>query len=48
MVYNKWYKEVKEDSIPVYLKKGWGESRWRRADGYSSSSRENGYLFWKP
>ena len=24
-----WYKKVKKIDIPEYLKKGWGESRWR-------------------
>jgi hypothetical protein len=28
--YNNWYKEVKGEGIPGYLKKGWGESRWKR------------------
>jgi len=28
--YNRWYKWVKEIGVPGYLKKGWGESRWRR------------------
>jgi len=26
----KWYKEIKGGGIPEYLKKGWGEGRWRR------------------
>jgi len=28
--YNRWYKMIKVEGIPEYLKKGWGESRWRR------------------
>jgi len=28
--YCKWYQWVKEEGIPGYLGKGWGESRWRR------------------
>jgi len=28
--YNRWYKMIKEEGVPEYLKKGWGESRWRR------------------
>jgi len=28
--YNRWYKEIKEEGVPEYLRKGWGESRWRR------------------
>lgn len=26
---NKWYKGIKGVRVPGYLKKGWGESRWR-------------------
>jgi len=26
----KWYKEIKGDGIPEYLKIGWGEGRWSR------------------
>jgi hypothetical protein len=25
--YNRWYKEVKKEGVPEYLKKGWGRSR---------------------
>jgi len=28
--YNRWYKEIKRESVPGYLKKGWGEERWSR------------------
>lgn len=28
--YNKWYEMIKNEGIPGYLKKNWGESRWRR------------------
>jgi len=28
--YNKWYKVIKKQGIPGFLKKGWGENRWRR------------------
>lgn len=28
--YSRWYKEVKGEGILRYLKKGWGESRWRK------------------
>ncbi|KMQ83170.1 hypothetical protein RF55_20734 [Lasius niger] len=31
--YNRWYKEIKEQEIPEYLKKGWSEERWRRVSG---------------
>lgn len=28
--YNRWYREVQGEEIPGYLKKGWGENRWRK------------------
>lgn len=28
--YNKWYKMIISESLPQYLIKGWGESRWQR------------------
>lgn len=28
--YKKWYKKIKGERIPGYLKKGWGESKWSR------------------
>lgn len=28
--YNAWYKEIKKEGIPKYLKKGWSDERWRR------------------
>lgn len=28
--FNKWYKRIKGERVPGYLKKGWRESRWRR------------------
>lgn len=28
--YNIWYKWIKGEGVPSYLKKGWGESRWQR------------------
>lgn len=32
--YNKWYGRIKEEEIPGYLKKGWGENRWSRTARY--------------
>lgn len=26
----RWYRVIRMDGIPEYLKKGWGENRWRR------------------
>jgi len=28
--YNRWYKEIKKEGVPGYLKKGWVEERWSR------------------
>jgi len=28
--YNTWFREIKEEGIPEYLRKGWRESRCRR------------------
>lgn len=28
--YNKWYCMIKNEGLPGYLKKRWGESRWKR------------------
>jgi len=28
--YNRWYEAIRTEAIPEYLKRGWGESRWRR------------------
>lgn len=27
--YNRWYKKVRGEEIPEYLKKWWAEKRWR-------------------
>jgi len=41
--FNRWYKRVKEAEVPGYLKKGWGESRWRRRDLDCCEMRESNY-----
>lgn len=28
--YNRWYKVIMGEEVPEYLRKKWGESRWRR------------------
>lgn len=44
---NKWYGRVKEQRgvVPGYLRKGWGESRWRRVARYRMGNevRESRY-----
>lgn len=42
--YNKWYNEIKGEGIPGYLKKGWGEDRWKRiARRLGNEVRESRY-----
>lgn len=43
--YNRWYGEIKGEDIPEYLKKDWGENRWRRIARFRlrSEIKENRY-----
>ncbi|KMQ91217.1 hypothetical protein RF55_8945 [Lasius niger] len=45
--YNKWYKEVKGEGIPGYLKKGWGENRWGRVARFRLGSEMLGNRYWE-
>ncbi|KMQ86940.1 hypothetical protein RF55_13934, partial [Lasius niger] len=45
--YNKWYKEIKEEGIPGYLKKGWGENRWGRVARFKLGSEMLGSRYWE-
>lgn len=45
--YNRWYREVKEKEIPGYLKKGWGENRWRRAARFRLGCEVRGGRYWE-
>src|SRR5436190_3559451 len=45
--FNKWYKWVKGEGIPGYMKKGWGESRWNRVARYRMGNGMKGNLYWK-
>jgi len=40
--YNKWYKQIKGEGIPGYLKKEWGENRWRRGARFRLGSEVRG------
>ena len=42
---NKWYKWIKGDRIPGYLKKGWGESRWSRVARFRMGNEIRGNLY---
>ncbi|CAK9832677.1 Retrovirus-related Pol polyprotein from type-1 retrotransposable element R2 (Fragment) [Anthophora retusa] len=45
--YNKWYKMVKGDGVPGYLKKGWEEKRWQMVAGYRLGSKLRGGRYWE-
>lgn len=45
--YNSWYKEVKEEGIPGSLKKGWGESRWKRVARYRLGNEVKRRWYWE-
>jgi len=45
--YNKWYKYVKSEGVPGYLKKGWGESRWKRVARFRLGSNVKGRKYWE-
>jgi len=45
--YNKWYREVIEQGIPGYLKKGWGENRWRRIARFRLGNEVKGGRYWE-
>ncbi|EZA53803.1 hypothetical protein X777_06867 [Ooceraea biroi] len=45
--YNKWYKWIKGDGIPEYLKKGWGESRCRRLARFRLGNEMRAGQYWK-
>jgi len=45
--YNRWHKEIKEEGIPEYLKKGWGEKRWRRVARFRLGNGMNEGKYWE-
>jgi len=45
--FNRWYKEVKGKGIPEYLKKGWGESRWKRVARFRLGSEMREGRYWE-
>lgn len=45
--YNRWYREIKGEGIPGYLKKGWGESRWRRVARFRLGSEVRESRYWE-
>jgi len=45
--YNRWYKEIKGEGIPEYLKKGWGEKRWRRVARFRLGNEMREGRYWE-
>jgi len=45
--YNRWYGELREEGIPAYLRKGWGESRWRRVMRFRLNNEMRGARYWE-
>ena len=45
--YNKWYGRVKGVGVPGYLKKGWGEDRWRRIARFRLGNEMRGGRYWE-
>jgi len=43
----RWYKEVKGEGIPEYLKKGWGENRWKRIARWRMGNEIKEGRYWK-
>jgi len=44
---NRWYKEVKGEGVPGYLKKGWGESRWKRIARFRLGNEMREGRYWE-
>jgi len=44
--YNKWYKRIKGEGIPGYLKKGWTEDRWRRIARFRMGEGVREGIYW--
>ncbi|XP_024881912.1 vicilin-like seed storage protein At2g18540 [Temnothorax curvispinosus] len=44
--YNRWYKRIRKDGIPEYLKKGWEEARWNRIARFRLGNEIREGLYW--
>ncbi|XP_024889608.1 vicilin-like seed storage protein At2g18540 [Temnothorax curvispinosus] len=44
--YNRWYKLIRKDGIPEYLKKGWEEARWNRIARFRLGNEIREGLYW--
>ncbi|XP_070526501.1 golgin subfamily A member 6-like protein 1 [Cardiocondyla obscurior] len=45
--FNKFYKRIKKEGVPEYLKKGWKEERWMRMARFRLGNEIKGYRYWK-
>ena len=45
--YNKWYGRVKGTGVPGYLKKGWGEDRWKRVAKFRLGNEMREARYWE-
>lgn len=45
--HNRWYWMVKGVGIPEYLKKGWGESRWKRVLRFRMGNEMKESRYWE-
>lgn len=45
--YNRWFKVIKEGGISEYLKKNWGESRWRRVIRFRLGNEMKTSAYWE-
>jgi len=45
--YNRWYKYVNGEGVPEYLKKGWGESRWKGVARFRLGCSIKGRKYWE-
>ncbi|KYN21992.1 hypothetical protein ALC57_05622 [Trachymyrmex cornetzi] len=45
--YNRWYGWVKGKGVPEYLRKGWGEGRWRRVGRFRLENEVREGRYWE-
>jgi len=45
--FSKWYGWIREEGIPKYLEKGWGESRWRRVARFRLGNEIREERYWE-
>lgn len=45
--FNSWYKLIKGEGIPSYLKKGWEENRWSRVARFRLGNEMRANRYWE-